>query len=114
MDLDTALLAAAGAIVSGMSAAIVALWQKNNALHDQNRDDKNKAANLIFALLQARREDRGEPAPPTLSEWNEEPTTQVTERKFVEAQAHARAELNGETERLLKAYLTNSTLPPSG
>lgn len=99
--------------IAAMASAIVALYRANARLHETANRDKDKAANLIFALLQARRDDRGEPSPPTLSEWGEEPTTQVTDRKFAEASAHAQTELNGDVAALLKRYLSNTPSEPA-
>lgn len=97
--------------IGALSTAVLALWRRVETLHAARRDDQAKASRLIFALLQRRHDERGEDSPPTLSEWDDEPTTQVTARQFVEAQAHAKAELNGDIEGLVKRYLA-STPPP--
>ena len=102
--LTASLLAAIGAL----STAIVSLWRRVESLHSARSDDQRRASRIIFALLQARRDARGEPSPPTLTEWDEEPTTAVTQRAFDEAQVHAKVELNGDTEALVRRYLSNT------
>ena len=102
--LTASLLAAIGAL----STAIVSLWRRVEALHAARSDDQRRASRIIFALLQARRDARGEVSPPTLTEWDDEPTTAVTQRAFDEAQVHAKVELNGDTESLVRRYLSNT------
>lgn len=110
MSLDPITVALFSAI--GALASVVAyLHRENRALHQARLSDKNQSAKLIFALLQKRRDERGEPPPPTATEWQDEPTTKVTERAFLEAEAHARSELNGELEELCRRYLSNTPSP---
>lgn len=105
------IVAALLSAVAALASAVVALWRKNDQLHERNRIDKTRASQLIFALLQRIRDTRGESAPPTLSQWEEEPTTQVTELQFKEAATHAQSELNGNWEELVKRYLSNTPTP---
>lgn len=101
-------------IVTALTAAVAALWRENRALHATRANERVRAAKLIFALLYARRRERGEQPPPTITnveDFADEPTTQVTERAFLEAEAHARSELNGETEALLRNYLATTPTP---
>jgi len=97
----------------GLSTAVVALWRRNEALHQTVRDTQARASKMIFALVQARRDARGEPPPPTVTEWDEEPTTAVTQRAFDEAQVHAKVELNGDVEELVKRFLSNTPSEPA-
>lgn len=111
--LDPIIIALLGAI-GALASACGALYLRGEKLHDTLRHDRQRASELLFALLQQRREDRGERAPPTVTEWEAEPTTQVVDRAFVEASAHAQRELNGDLELLCKRYLAGTdTLPPS-
>jgi hypothetical protein len=105
--MTAALLSAVGALAT----AVIALWRRIEALHSARRADQAKASQLIFALLQQRRDDRGEAPPPTLSDWDDEPTTAVTEGRFLEATVHAKTELNGDVEQLVKKYLSSTPTP---
>lgn len=110
------------AAVSTLCGVIALLWRdrralelENRTLHERRRHDQQRAAKIIFALLYARRRERGEQPPPTATNFEDfadEPDTQVTERAFLEAEAHARDELNGETEALLRNYLASTPTPP--
>ncbi len=111
MTLDPITLALISAIVS-LAGACVALYRRAEALHDQLNRDRHRASEIIFALLQERREQRGESAPPTLSEWEDEPVTGVSKLRFEEASVHARKVLNGDWEALVKGYLNNTPSQP--
>jgi hypothetical protein len=104
-----ALLAAIGAL----STTCAALYARGEKLHATLSEDRRRASDLIFALLQQRRQERGERAPPTVTEWSDEPTTQVVDRAFIEAQAHASREVNGEIEELVQRYLRGDSTPPA-
>jgi len=112
MTLDPITMALLSAI-GALATACVSLWRRTEWLHAARRDDQMRASKLIFALLQTRREARGEPPPPTLAEWDDEPTTAITQRTFDEAQVHAKVELNGDTEKLVKRYLSNTPSEPA-
>jgi len=112
--MTAALLSAVGALAT----AVIALWRRIESLHTAieelhtaRRNDQARASELIFALLQKRRDDRGEAPPPTMSDWDDEPTTAVTEGRFKEAAAHAKSELNGDVEQLVKKYLSSTPTP---
>lgn len=108
--LDSLLLAG----LTSLAGVVALLWRRNEALHAARRHEQARAAKLIFALLYARRRERGETPPPTVTNFEdfaEESDTKVTERAFLEAEAHARGELNGETEALLRNYLASTPTP---
>lgn len=85
-----------------LAAAVGALWRQNTLLNRQWQADQREASRLIFALMQRIAVFRGESPPATVST----PETP----QFAEAKKLATRELNGEIEKLLKAYL--DTIPP--
>lgn len=96
---DATLLSA----LAGLTAAIGILWRQLQKERQDAEADRKQASRLIFALLQERATRMGE----------KPPTTQSTPDKphFGEAVAIAAKTLNGDTERLIKAYLESE--PPA-
>ena len=101
MTLDPITLALLSAI-GAVSTACAALYRDLRS----ERAKLAKATELIFALLQQRREERGERAPPTVTNDPHDPSA------FDEAQAHASREVNGGVRELVDRYLAGDSTPP--
>lgn len=99
--LETILL---GAIAS-LCGAIAFLFRSYTAEKDARRKDQADAAQLIFGLMSRVKAFKREPAPPTSSDWDDEPTTGITRARFAEAKGMAENELNGDVERLVRDFL---------
>lgn len=88
--------------VTALSGAVGVLWRALVLARREADRDRREASRLIFALLGLRNGKTGEKIPPTAS---------TPDRPlFGEAQQHAIRALNGDTERLLREYLS---VPPT-
>lgn len=96
--LETLLLGA----VTTLAGVVAMLWRYSVQLNAARVDDQRASARVVFALLGKLAASRGVTPPPTCS-TPEKPS-------LAEAHTLARAELNGDTETLLRNYL--ASVPP--
>ena len=99
--------------IVSLAGVVGFLWKQNNGLRDQQRKDQLDSSRLIFGLMAKVTAARRQTPPATISEWEDEPNTQVTKAQFTEAKKVANNELNGDVEMLVKNFLngTPSTRP---
>lgn len=103
--LDTLLISAIVVLAGGYPF----FWRQYSALREQGRKDQQESTRLIFGLMARVQSFKREAPPPTESEWEDEPNTQVTKAQFEEAKQVAGNELNGDVTKMVKDFLNGTT-----